>query len=136
MMSLSSVQYPSATGGNIHRYEECKEERYRHISHMVRHMHTHTHTHTHKNTLTLSHTHTHTHSTLFHASAVLLPILGITWILGFFVVGDSIYSLVVEWLFCIFTTLQGVMILIMHCVLNKDVSENSCSLISEVYGLL
>lgn len=41
--------------------------------------------------------------------------------LGFFVVGDSAISLVIEWLFCIFTTLQGLMIFLMHCVLNKEV---------------
>lgn len=68
------------------------------------------------------------YSTLFHASLVLLPILGVTWILGFFVVGDSLYSLVVEWLFCIFTTLQGVMILVMHCIFNRAVRENSTAL--------
>ena len=68
------------------------------------------------------------YSTLFHASLVLLPILGVTWILGFFVVGDSLYSQVVEWLFCIFTTLQGVMILVMHCIFNRAVCENSTAL--------
>ena len=68
------------------------------------------------------------YSTLFHASLVLLPILGVTWILGFFVVGDSLYSQVVEWLFCIFTTLQGVMILVMHCIFNRAVRENSPAL--------
>ena len=41
--------------------------------------------------------------------------------LGFFVVGDSAISNVIEWLFCIFTTLQGLMIFLMHCVLNKEV---------------
>ena len=66
-------------------------------------------------------------STLFHASLVLLPILGITWLLGFLVVGDGLYSQVVEWLFCIFTTLQGVMIFVMHCILNRDVSVTSDS---------
>ncbi len=62
------------------------------------------------------------HSTLVHASFVLVPILGITWVLGFFVVGDTTIASIIEWIFCIFTTLQGVMIFIMHCLLNRDVS--------------
>jgi len=60
-------------------------------------------------------------STLVHASLVLLPILGVGWVLGFFVVGEGAIFTVIEWLFSIFTTLQGTMIFLMHCVLNKDV---------------
>lgn len=52
---------------------------------------------------------------------VLLPILGIGWVLGFLVVGEGAIFDVIEWLFSIFTTLQGTMIFIMHCVLNKEV---------------
>lgn len=62
-------------------------------------------------------------STLLHASLVLVPILGITWVLGFLVVNDSLYSTVIEWLFFVFTTLQGVAIFLMHCVVNRDVRK-------------
>ena len=68
-------------------------------------------------------------STLLHASLVLVPILGVTWALGFFVVGDSIYSTVVEWLFFAFSSLQGVFIFIMHCILNREVHGTCPSLI-------
>ena len=61
------------------------------------------------------------HSTLIHASVVLVPILGVTWALGFLVVGGGVYATVVEWLFFVFTTLQGVAIFFAHCVINREV---------------
>lgn len=61
--------------------------------------------------------------TLLHASLVLVPILGISWALGFFVVGEGTISTVIEWLFCIFTSLQGLMIFLMHCVVNREVRK-------------
>ena len=60
-------------------------------------------------------------STLLHASFVLVPILGVSWVLGFLVVGEGIYATIVEWLFFFFTTLQGAAIFITHCVLNREV---------------
>jgi hypothetical protein len=62
--------------------------------------------------------------TLIHASIVLVPILGVTWLLGFFVVGGGVYATVVEWLFFFFTTLQGVAIFFAHCVLNREVRSS------------
>ena len=62
------------------------------------------------------------YSTLIHASLVLVPILGVTWVLGFLVVGNGVYATVVEWLFFAFTTLQGVAIFLAHCVLNREAS--------------
>jgi G protein-coupled receptor 133 len=59
--------------------------------------------------------------TLIHASVVLVPILGVTWGLGFLVVAGGVYATVVEWLFFVFTTLQGVAIFLTHCVLNREV---------------
>ena len=61
------------------------------------------------------------YSTLLHASLVLVPILGVSWALGFFVVGGGVYATVVEWIFFFFTTLQGVAIFFAHCVLNREV---------------
>ena len=52
---------------------------------------------------------------------VLVPILGVTWALGFLVVAGGVYATVVEWLFFVFTTLQGVAIFISHCVINREV---------------
>ena len=57
---------------------------------------------------------------------VLVPILGVTWALGFLVVGGGIYATVVEWLFFAFTTLQGVAIFFAHCVLNREVCVCVC----------
>lgn len=62
-------------------------------------------------------------STLLHSSFVLLPILGITWALGFFVIGDNVASVVVEWLFCLLNSIQGMMLFIVHCVMSRDVSR-------------
>lgn len=63
--------------------------------------------------------------TLIHASVVLVPILGVTWVLGFLVVGGGVYAMVVEWLFFVFTTLQGVAIFFAHCVINREVSQGA-----------
>ncbi len=53
-----------------------------------------------------------------------MPTLGLTWILGFFVVSDGVYATVVEWLFFVCTTLQGISIFTIHCVLNTEVIHN------------
>lgn len=60
-------------------------------------------------------------STLLHSSFVLLPVLGITWALGFFVIGDNVASEIVEWLFCLMNSIQGLVIFIVHCLMNREV---------------
>ena len=53
------------------------------------------------------------------ASAVLLPLLGITWLFG--ILSFSSESIAFKYIFTIFNSLQGLMIFIFHCVLNKQV---------------
>ncbi|XP_071944081.1 uncharacterized protein [Antedon mediterranea] len=58
--------------------------------------------------------------TAVKGSLLLLPVLGISWILGPFVDGDN---LVVTYLFVIINSLQGVFIFIAYCLCDKDVKE-------------
>ncbi|XP_062510794.1 adhesion G-protein coupled receptor D1-like isoform X2 [Corticium candelabrum] len=55
------------------------------------------------------------------AIAVLLPILGLTWIIGVFAV-DSL-SVPLAYIFTIFNSLQGLFFFIFHCVLNNGVRK-------------
>ncbi|XP_062510477.1 latrophilin-like protein LAT-2 [Corticium candelabrum] len=55
------------------------------------------------------------------AIAVLLPILGLTWIIGVFAV-DSL-SVYLAHTFTIFNSLQGLFVFIFHCVLNNGVRK-------------
>ena len=65
------------------------------------------------------------YSTLLQASIVLLPCLGINWVLGFLVVlsDDPLYREIVEYIVLVFVTLQGLAIFLVHCVLNTEVFE-------------
>ena len=60
-------------------------------------------------------------SSLLQASFVLVPTLGLTWILGFLVVGNDTFSAIIDWLFLICTTTQGITLFIIHCVINTEV---------------
>lgn len=61
------------------------------------------------------------HSSLLQASFILVPTLGLTWVLGFLVVGNDTFSAIIDWLFLICTTLQGITLFIIHCVINTEV---------------
>ncbi|XP_062586446.1 adhesion G protein-coupled receptor L4-like [Saccostrea cucullata] len=54
------------------------------------------------------------------AAAVLLPILGLTWTLGFFSI-DSKDTLVFTYLFTFLNSLQGVFFFLFHCLMSTDV---------------
>jgi len=54
------------------------------------------------------------------ASAVILPLLGITWLFG--LLSFSSATVAFKYIFAIFNSLQGLMIFIFHCLLNKQVS--------------
>jgi hypothetical protein len=58
------------------------------------------------------------------AAAVLMPIMGLTWAVGVFAV-DSL-SLPLAYMFTILNSLQGLFVLIFHCLLDKGV-QNSFS---------
>uniref|UniRef100_A0AAV2MS61 G-protein coupled receptors family 2 profile 2 domain-containing protein n=1 Tax=Knipowitschia caucasica TaxID=637954 RepID=A0AAV2MS61_KNICA len=53
------------------------------------------------------------------AVAVLLPILGISWIFG--VLAVNTHSLVFLYIFAIFNSLQGFFVFLFHCLLNSEV---------------
>ena len=53
------------------------------------------------------------------ALAVLLPLMGITWVFG--LLSYSSASVVIKYLFAIFNSLQGLAIFIFHCLLNRKV---------------
>ncbi|XP_028410420.1 CD97 antigen-like [Dendronephthya gigantea] len=54
-------------------------------------------------------------------SAVLLPLLGLTWVFGLFVFNRD--TIVFKYLFAIFNSLQGLVIFIFHVLLNKKIHE-------------
>ncbi|KAL0979481.1 hypothetical protein UPYG_G00185660 [Umbra pygmaea] len=53
------------------------------------------------------------------AVAVLLPILGISWIFGVLAIND--HSLMFQYMFAVFNSLQGLFIFLFHCLLNSEV---------------
>ena len=53
------------------------------------------------------------------ATAVILPLLGITWLFGLLTFSSS--TVAFKYMFAIFNSLQGLMIFIFHCLLNKQV---------------
>ncbi|XP_031566278.1 adhesion G protein-coupled receptor L2-like [Actinia tenebrosa] len=55
------------------------------------------------------------------SATVLLPILGIAWVFGILAVNTE--TIVFQYLFAIFNSLQGFMIFIFHCVLNSEVRK-------------
>ncbi|XP_071088322.1 adhesion G protein-coupled receptor L4-like [Haliotis cracherodii] len=58
------------------------------------------------------------------AAAVLLPLLGLTWMLGFLAVdvpGTEVLGYVFTYLFTICNSFQGVVFFLFHCLLNSDV---------------
>lgn len=56
------------------------------------------------------------------AAVVLLPLLGLTWTLGFLSVENK-EALVFTYLFTLFNSLQGVFFFIFHCLLSVDVQK-------------
>jgi Na+/melibiose symporter-like transporter len=55
------------------------------------------------------------------ATAILLPLLGITWVFGLLAFNSA--TLAFKYIFAILNSLQGLMIFIFHCLLNKQVKE-------------
>lgn len=52
---------------------------------------------------------------------ILLPVMGTTWVVGIFAVNRE--TLVFQYLFAIFNSVQGLLIFIFHCVLNAKIRE-------------
>ncbi|CAH3016664.1 unnamed protein product, partial [Porites evermanni] len=55
------------------------------------------------------------------ATAVILPLLGITWLFGLLSFSSS--TVAFKYMFAIFNSLQGLMIFIFHCLLNKQIKD-------------
>ena len=55
------------------------------------------------------------------ASVVILPLLGLTWLFG--LLGFSSDTIAVKYIFATLNSLQGLMIFIFHCALNKEVRK-------------
>ena len=55
------------------------------------------------------------------ASGVILPLLGITWLFGLLSFNSD--TIIFKYIFTIFNSLQGLMIFISHCILNKQVIQ-------------
>ncbi|XP_073253880.1 adhesion G protein-coupled receptor B1-like [Porites lutea] len=55
------------------------------------------------------------------ASMVILPLLGLTWLFG--LLGFSSDTIVFKYMFAILNSLQGLMIFIFHCALNKEIRD-------------
>eukprot|EP00112_Aurelia_sp_Birch-Aquarium-sp1_P010321 Seg221.2 transcript_id=Seg221.2/GoldUCD/mRNA.D3Y31 product="Adhesion G-protein coupled receptor D1" protein_id=Seg221.2/GoldUCD/D3Y31 len=53
------------------------------------------------------------------AMVILMPILGLSWIFGLLAVNES--TIIFQYLFCIFNSLQGLFIFLVHCVGNSEV---------------
>ena len=61
------------------------------------------------------------------ASAVILPLLGITWLFGLLAFNSA--AVAFKYIFAIANSLQGLMIFIFHCLLNKKVRNQILLLI-------
>ncbi|XP_068681245.1 adhesion G protein-coupled receptor L4-like isoform X1 [Montipora foliosa] len=55
------------------------------------------------------------------ASAVILPLLGITWLFGLLAFNSA--TIAFKYIFAIANSLQGLMIFIFHCLLNKQIKD-------------
>ncbi|XP_060555118.1 adhesion G-protein coupled receptor D1-like [Ruditapes philippinarum] len=53
--------------------------------------------------------------------AILMPIMGITWVLGVFSVNED--TVVFQYLFALFNSTQGVLIFVFHCAMNKKIQK-------------
>lgn len=51
----------------------------------------------------------------------LVSLFGLTWLFAFLAIGGA--SIIFQWLFTIFNSLQGLFIFICYCVLNKEVQD-------------
>ena len=67
------------------------------------------------------------------ASGVILPLLGITWLFGLLSFNSD--TIIFKYIFTIFNSLQGLMIFIFHCVLNKQVIQGFFFLFAFIHVL-
>ena len=51
----------------------------------------------------------------------ILVVLGLTWVFGVLAIKDA--KLVFQYLFCIFNSLQGLLVFLFHCVLSRDTRQ-------------
>ena len=58
--------------------------------------------------------------------AAILVTLGLTWLFGVLAISDA--KLVFQYLFCIFNSIQGLLVFIFHCILSVETRTNYKSL--------
>jgi hypothetical protein len=59
--------------------------------------------------------------TQLRGAVAVVILLGLTWVFAIFAVGRA--SLIFQYLFCVFNSLQGLFIFIFYCVMKKDVKD-------------
>ena len=59
--------------------------------------------------------------TSLKGTVILTPLLGTTWLFGLFAFNDS--TIVFQYLFVIFNSLQGVFMFVIYCLLNEEVQS-------------
>ena len=62
------------------------------------------------------------------AGCSVFAVLGLSWIFGAIIQIDGTSSLAFEYLFAIFTTLQGFAIFVFHCLMNKQLTDEFSAL--------
>ncbi|XP_052808064.1 adhesion G protein-coupled receptor L4-like [Mya arenaria] len=63
--------------------------------------------------------------TSLRSLCVLVPLMGVSWILGIFYINEDLYFM--QYLFAICNGLQGLFIFLFHCALNKKI-QNGCQM--------
>ncbi|WAR07986.1 AGRD1-like protein [Mya arenaria] len=61
------------------------------------------------------------HTAGIRSIAILIPVFGLTWIFGVFAINEA--TLVFQWLYVILNTLQGVMIFVVKCVMDRKIRK-------------
>ncbi|XP_046548289.1 adhesion G protein-coupled receptor B1-like [Haliotis rubra] len=59
--------------------------------------------------------------TTVRSLCVLMPVLGVTWVFGVLAIND--YTVIFQYLFASFNSLQGFLIFMMHCLFNRAIIE-------------
>ncbi|XP_053398236.1 adhesion G protein-coupled receptor L3-like [Mercenaria mercenaria] len=59
--------------------------------------------------------------TSFRSLCVLVPVLGVSWLIGIFYINDSFYF--IQYIFAVLNGLQGLFIFLFHCLLNPQVKK-------------
>lgn len=75
--------------------------------------------------------------TTFRSLCVILPVFGITWVFGALSINED--TVIFQYLFAVFNSLQGFLVFLFHCCFNKNIKEAVSStqkgkVLSKVYS--